>query len=179
MNSVRGVVLAAVVLLAGCSTADPPVTRAGTAPSTAAPSTAVAGAAASPPTGCASRVETGRLPEWADAGFSGEPRVPHVLGGQGEIVAILFGRPLTASRRDGANNKILWVAHPAATPSAATSPTTLTITATLHGTRTRVTREVAGGPGPSIVDLPQAGCWHLELRWSGHTDTMDLVYADS
>jgi hypothetical protein len=35
---------------------------------------------------------------------------------------------------------------------------------------------VGGGPGPSIIDLPQAGCWHLALKWSGHTDTMRLTY---
>jgi hypothetical protein len=42
------------------------------------------------------------------------------------------------------------------------------------GTQT-LSREVAGGPGPSIVDLP-AGCWHLTLTWSGHTDALDLRY---
>jgi hypothetical protein len=44
------------------------------------------------------------------------------------------------------------------------------------GTSEPVRRTVAGGPGPSIVDLPAAGCWRLALTWSGHTDTMDLVY---
>ncbi|MFG2008470.1 hypothetical protein ACGFNF_05285 [Micromonospora sp. NPDC048868] len=142
--------------------------------------TASAGAAGRAVTdGCGSRVETGPLPDWADAGFSGSTRMPHVLGARGEIVAVLFGHPLSRSRKHGTNNKILWVARPAATPPAATTPDALRITATLDGAGTRVTREVAGGPGPSIVDLPRAGCWHLELRWSGRTDVLDLVYADS
>ncbi|MFV2114852.1 hypothetical protein ACFHW0_21280 [Micromonospora sp. LOL_025] len=130
-------------------------------------------------TGCGSRVETGPLPDWADAGFSGSTRMPHVLGAGGEIVAVLFGHPLARARKHGTNNKILWVARPAATPPAATTPDALRITATLDGTATRVNREVAGGPGPSIIDMPRAGCWHLELRWAGRTDVMDLVYEDS
>src|SRR5262249_2762831 len=37
-------------------------------------------------------------------------------------------------------------------------------------------RVLAGGPGPSYVNLPSAGCWRLELSWSGLTDTLDLAY---
>ncbi|MGR6319504.1 hypothetical protein Q2K19_28385 [Micromonospora soli] len=161
------VALASVVLLAGCTTGSRPA---------AAPAGPPGAAAA---TGCAARVETGALPDWARAGFSGDARMPHVLGAHGDIVAALFAHPLAVERADGSNNKILWVARPVATSPATTAPATLEITATLDGTDTRVTREVAGGPGPSIIDLPRAGCWHLVLRWSGRTDTMDLVYADS
>ncbi|WP_225853669.1 hypothetical protein [Micromonospora sp. AMSO31t] len=151
------------VLLAGCTTAG----------RSATPATPAAVAT----TGCAARVDTGSLPDWADAGFSGDARIAHVLGAKGDIVAVLFGHPLAVGRTEGPTNKILWVARPAATPSAdAGAPASLVITATLDGTATRATREVAGGPGPSIIDLPQAGCWHLDLRWSGRTDTMDLVY---
>ncbi|MFU8852871.1 hypothetical protein ACNAW0_18060 [Micromonospora sp. SL1-18] len=164
------VVLGSVVLAAGCTTAAPSATPA----TTTAASPAVPAA-----TGCASRVETGALPDWADEGFSNVPAtIPHVFGAQGEIVAVLFAHPLVWERNDGINNKILWVSRPAPTPSDPTSAADLLITATLDGTDTRVTREVPGGPGPSIIDLPQAGCWHLDLRWSGRTDTMDLVYAD-
>ncbi|MFD2765513.1 hypothetical protein [Micromonospora eburnea] len=156
-----------VVLAAGCTT-----------PS-ASPGTPVgASAAASTATGCGSRIETGALPDWADAGFSGDARVPHVFGVRGEIVAVLFGHPLTVDRRDGVNNKILWVSRTGPTPADPALSADLVVTATLDGTDTRVTREVDGGPGPSIIDLPRAGCWHLDLRWSGRTDTMDLVYAD-
>jgi hypothetical protein len=34
----------------------------------------------------------------------------------------------------------------------------------------------AGGPGPSITDLPAPGCWTLRLSWSGHTDELKLRY---
>ncbi|MFR9775429.1 hypothetical protein ACL02O_05155 [Micromonospora sp. MS34] len=164
-SSARLMPAALVVLLAGCTTASRPATRVSTPASTA--------------TGCDARIETGPLPDWADAGFSGDARVPHVFGVRGEIVAVLFGHPLTYGRADEPSNKILWVARPATASSGPEAPATLLITATLDGAGTRATREVAGGPGPSIIDLPGPGCWHLELRWSGRTDRMDLVYAGS
>ncbi|MDH6464698.1 hypothetical protein M2302_004899 [Micromonospora sp. A200] len=173
MGSWGRVLLGSAVLLAACTTTGRSATPVG-APATTAPANPPASAAS----GCGSPVETGVLPDWADAGFSGEARIPHVFGAKGEIVAVLFGHPLALRRDEGPTNKILWVAKLAATSPDPASPATLAITATLDGTDTRVTREVAGGPGPSIIDLPRAGCWHLELHWSGHTDTMDLVYAE-
>lgn len=121
-------------------------------------------------TGCGSVVETGPLPEWARAGFSGDARMPHVMGDGGTIVAAIFGHPLAVTRPDGSSNKILWVAK------ASEPPGDLQIDATRDGTGDAVQRRVPGGPGPSIIDLPQAGCWRLTLTWSGHSDTMDLVY---
>ncbi|MFG1779977.1 hypothetical protein ACGFIG_26545 [Micromonospora sp. NPDC049048] len=162
------------LLLAGCATTTAPPPR-----QVGAPAGTASASAAGVPAGCGSRVETGPLPDWADAGFSGSTRMPHVFGFGGEIVAVLFGHPLAHSRKVGTNNKILWVARPAPTSPAAATRGPLRITATLDGTGTRVTREVDGGPGPSIIDMPQPGCWRLELRWSGRTDVMDLVYVDS
>jgi hypothetical protein len=163
-GSPRMMTLAALVLLAGCTAPDAPSGPAGDG--SAGPSAGVTGAA------CGMRVETGPLPEWADAGFSGDARAPHVIGVRGEIAAVLFGHPLTHPRGESPTNKILWVSRqPVSTGD------TLIIEATLDGTAQPVTREVAGGPGPSIVDLPQAGCWRLRLSWSGRTDTLDLTYA--
>ncbi|MGV9213599.1 hypothetical protein ACTFTM_17235 [Micromonospora sp. RB23] len=162
------VLLGSVLLLVGCTAGGQPATTAG---EPASPSMRAA-------TGCAGRVETGSLPDWADEGFHGDARMPHVFGARGEIVAVLFGHPLAQVRPDASSNKILWVARPATTSPAPDASTTLKITARLDGTDTRVTHEVAGGPGPSIIDMPRAGCWHLDLRWAGRTDTMDLVYAD-
>ncbi|MEU5964906.1 hypothetical protein ABZ777_27165 [Micromonospora parva] len=160
--------VSSVVLLAGCTTT--------TSGGSAAPAATTATTTASAATGCGSRVETGPLPDWADAGFSGDARVPHVFGAKGDIVAVLFAHPLRQVRDDGSNNKILWVARAATTSPAPVAPATLVITARLDGTDTQVIREVRGGPGPSIIDLPRAGCWRLDLSWSGHTDTMNLVY---
>ncbi|OKI67400.1 hypothetical protein A6A27_23125 [Micromonospora sp. CB01531] len=167
MGSWSRLVLGSVLLLAGCTTTE----RSAAPASTASPR--VAG-------GCTSPIEMGPLPDWADEGFSGGGSgPPHVFGAKGEILGVLFGYPLSQQPADGHNNKILWVARPAPTPSDTRSPETLVITATLDGTDTRVTHEVTGGPGPSIIDVPRAGCWHLDLRWSGRTDTMDLVFSEN
>ncbi|MDT5034483.1 MAG: hypothetical protein QOC94_4654 [Actinoplanes sp.] len=125
---------------------------------------------------CQAIVARGVLPVWARAGFSeARPRVPHVLGRSGGIVAILFAEPLYAPPTPKRNNKILWVAR---TPLAA--PADLRISAQRMKGRLRagkpVSRVVRGGPGPSIIDLPAPGCWRFTLRWARHTDTLDLVY---
>ena len=86
--------------------------------------------------------------------------MPHVLGRSEEIVAVVFGDPLRWPPSKGRNNKILWVAR-----QSTAAPSDLTIDAQrMQGTReveAPVRRVVEGGPGPSIVDLPGAGCWRL------------------
>jgi hypothetical protein len=49
----------------------------------------------------------------------------------------------------------------------------------MRGTRAigrPVTRVVPGGPGPSIIDLPAAGCWRVDASWGRHRDQLDLNY---
>jgi hypothetical protein len=87
------------------------------------------------------------------------------------MVAILFANPLSAPPAKDHNNKILWVSTLPGDPAAP-----FRIDAVLAGTDTRVRREVAPAPGPSIVDLPKPGCWHVTLHWGSNTDTIDLVY---
>jgi hypothetical protein len=119
---------------------------------------------------CRPVVSDGVIPSWATAGFSDpHPAVPHVMSAKGEMVAILFGGALYSPPSKDVNNKILWVTR----PSADSGP--LHIDAALAGTDIHARRSL-GAPGPSYVDLPQAGCWHLTLRWGGHVDTMDLEY---
>ncbi|GII57942.1 hypothetical protein Pth03_63310 [Planotetraspora thailandica] len=121
---------------------------------------------------CAPDVPSRVLPQWARRGFTeAEPRMPYVLGTRGDIAAILFGNPLAAPPRPDLSNKILWVSR------VPTDGSPLVVEARLAGSRTVVSRTVAGGPGPSIIDLPDSGCWHLTLTWSGRTDTMDLRYS--
>ena len=95
--------------------------------------------------------------------------MPHVLGRNGELVAILFGDPLTAPPREDRSNKILWVAR--RTPE----PGPLRLTALRGGMGKPVERVVENGPGPSGVDLP-AGCWRITARWPGGEDELDLTY---
>ena len=125
---------------------------------------------------CVAPTAFGVLPTWARAGFSSpRPRLPHVIGRGGEIAALLFGYPLASPPAARRNNKILWVSR-----SAPAHPTALWIRAQrMVGARAvgrPVTRLVQGGPGPSIVNLPAAGCWRLRLAWAGRTDTLDLRY---
>jgi hypothetical protein len=121
---------------------------------------------------CAPQVRTDALPVWARGGFSDDGSgLQHVLGDRGEIIAILFGAPLSSPPAKDRNNKILWVSK-----QRVEMGDQLKIEATLDGTSVRAEDKVDGGPGPSIVDLPQPGCWRLTLSWSGRTDTLDLLY---
>jgi hypothetical protein len=100
--------------------------------------------------------------------------MPHVLGAQGDIVAILWARrdALHAPPLTHQANKILWVSRPAVQPSAP-----LRIQATLNGTDRTAARDVPDGP--AYVNLPAAGCWTLNLSWSGHRDRVELRYVAS
>jgi hypothetical protein len=127
---------------------------------------------------CRSGTHVGVLPIWARAGFSNpRPRTEHVVGRQDRIAAILFGMGnyLDSPPAADHNNKILWVSRVRTRPGEA-----LRIGAQLMRGTSRVgapvNRTVFGGPGPSIINLPAAGCWRLTLRWSGWTDQLDLSY---
>lgn len=159
-------VLAFVVLLSGC-TADP------------APDAAPSPVSSLP--ACSAQVHQNEpLPEWARSGFSGDARATYAMSYGGQILGVLFGYPLSQPPSQGRNNKILWVAGPASQaprdPSAGPDYNDLLIDAQLNGRGEPVQRRIAGGPGPSIVDLPSPGCWRLALRWGGRTDVMDLQY---
>ena len=117
----------------------------------------------------------GVLPTWARAGFAEpEPAVAHVLSRSGEVVAILFGYPLASPPREGINNKVLWVHR-----DGSTSPVEIS-GQRMEGTTPMgepVARRLDGGFGPSIVDLPEAGCWRLSLTYGDRIDSIDLEYA--
>jgi hypothetical protein len=122
--------------------------------------------------------DRGVLPTWARTGFSEkQPKIPHVLGRDGEIVAILFGA-LEAPPTKDSGNKILWAAKDPVKPL---SDLRISAQRIVHGRRagTVVHRTVDGGPGPSGIELPRAGCWRMTLKWSGRTDQLDLRYRSS
>lgn len=134
------------------------------APATTSPST----------TGCRVDYSPQPLPQWARAGFTPPTQpMPYVLGDHGDIAAILWDphHPLVAPPAVDKSNKILWVAR----VGAAEGP--LLIRATSANTGRTVTRTVGGAPGPSIIDLPSAGCWSFELSWGSHRDHLMLGYA--
>jgi hypothetical protein len=128
-------------------------------------------------TSCASAVVYGSLPTWARAGFT-PPSVamPYVLGSRGDIVAVLWARhdPLVTPTPPGRANKILWVSKLSVGSSLEITARQLIGGAAVGAVQRRT---VLGGPGPSTIDMPTAGCWQFTLRWSGHVDTVNLPYA--
>ena len=128
---------------------------------------------------CASSVVYGPLPTWARAGFTPPSMaMPYVLGARGDIVAVLWAQhdPLVTPAPPDRNNKILWVSRLPDTPG---SSLQITARQLVGGTAVGAVqrRTVFGGPNPSIIDMPRAGCWQFTLRWSGHVDTVALPYA--
>jgi len=112
----------------------------------------------------------GPLPEWARSGFAPpEQPVAHLRSVEGHVVAVPFGWPLRERQPEGRANKVLWVAD-------IHTGGPMLIHARRETDIETVRREVAGGPGPSIIDLPGEGCWQLDLSWSGGTDRIYLRY---
>jgi hypothetical protein len=134
-----------------------------------APQAVTPGASAA---GCVSPVPVRPLPAWARSGFTGaNPSAPYVLGEDGDIAGVVFGERLHLDATSGPQNKILWIAR-----SGAAAP--LRIEATLDNSEGTVRRELPGGTGPSILDLPAAGCWRVALHWGNQSDTVWLRYEE-
>jgi hypothetical protein len=116
----------------------------------------------------------GVIPIWARTGFSeAEPAMPHVLTRSGDVVAIVFGFPLASPPREGTANKILWVHREGPTPPVEISAQRMEGTAAVGEP---VERRLDEGFAPSIVDLPDPGCWRLTLTYGDRTDSIDLEY---
>ncbi len=92
-----------------------------------------------------------------------------VVGTRQKITGEVFGRPLLVPPPRDHNNKILWRASQR-------GPGDLVISASLNGSDLRVQRLVEGGPGPSIINMPEAGCWTFSLKWPGHHDVVAVRY---
>jgi hypothetical protein len=124
--------------------------------------------------GCSGTVLTDAQPPiWAQGGWTnpkGQPWwVPWALGTDGTTVAYVFATQLVAGpspRVNGTNNKVLWVAKD-------------------HTLGVLVEGRPLGQPqpvvtvvgGPSIVDVPTAGCWTFKLSWTDnglHSSTINL-----
>jgi hypothetical protein len=128
---------------------------------------------------CSADIRYGTLPIWAQAGFNpADQPMPYVLGARGGIVAILWARhdPLLSPPSPDRRNKILWVSRLSLQPLSNLQITARHVVGTTPvGPVER--RVVLGGPGPSGIDMPSAGCWQFSLRWSGHMDQVDLEYS--
>jgi hypothetical protein len=104
--------------------------------------------------------------------------MPHALGARDAIVAILWARhdPLVSPALPDRNNKILWVSRLHLRTG---SDLRIMARRMVGGVPVGAvqTREVAGGPGPSGINMPSPGCWLFTLSWSGHTDSVALEYS--
>jgi hypothetical protein len=130
--------------------------------------------AASAPSACAP-IRTAVLPTWARAGFSDpKPSMPFVTSTSGAMVAIVFADPLISPALPELGNKILWV-----TNEDASAGDSLHIAGRLEGGTSTMQATVDGGPGPSLINVPVAGCWQFDLSWGSHRDTIDIAYAKS
>lgn len=125
---------------------------------------------------CERRIRQGGLPIWA-AG-AGIDSARFVVSDDDLVLGVLWADPLVAGEptSDHPNNKILWVVN---------SPRdghNLEITATPLGRTEPVvfdTFPANSGPGeiyPSIVDVPEPGCWQLELRWADNEAMVLIPY---
>jgi hypothetical protein len=99
--------------------------------------------------------------------------MPHLLTRSGDVVAILFGFPLASPPREGLANKILWVQREGPTSTVDISAQRMEGTAHVGEP---VERRLDGGFGPSVVDLPDPGCWRLRLTYDDRIDSIDLEY---
>ena len=110
---------------------------------------------------------------WARGGFTPpDQSVAHVTGSNGDIVGVLFVALHAPPLADQAN-KILWVAG----VTRGSGNPDLKIHATLNGSSMAVDRVVTGGPGPSTIDVPLAGCWTFTLSWSGHEEEVAVPFS--
>lgn len=125
---------------------------------------------------CEHMIHQGGLPAWAAR--AGIDSARFVVSDDDLVLGVLWADPLVAGEptSDRPNNKILWVVN---------SPRdghNLEITATPHGRTEPVvfdTFPANSGPGeiyPSIVDVPEPGCWQLELRWADNEAMVLIPY---
>ena len=120
--------------------------------------------------GCAGTVLTAaEPPAWAQGGWShvkGTPwPVPWAIATTGDAIAFVFAGELVAGsspRSDGTQNKVLWVEK---------TPTAFTVEGRPLGQAAPV---VTVPGGPSIVDVPSAGCWTFQLLQGKHTSVINL-----
>jgi hypothetical protein len=127
----------------------------------------------------ATSISRGEAPAWLDqaSGHNSPVGVPFAIDGAQTVVGFLFGNPLRAGHPENPANKILWIVRFPRDGS------DLTINAHPEGSATPVVKVVQpanSGPGeiyPSIVDMPTAGCWVMDLAWGSHRATLALPYA--
>jgi hypothetical protein len=183
----RLLALTVALLAVGCSNvaSNPPGQSPLASSSSAASPTADAPSGSPPPDtaiipgGCGeSHLYKGGEPAWLDsAGAHNNPTgLPYAVASNQTAAGFIFGYPLRAGHPSNPANKILWVVG---FPREG-SPLDITAQLPILGPAPVHQSEPADSePGeiyPSIVDVPQAGCWRFELSWGAHHDVVYLQY---
>lgn len=171
MRSVVALAFASTVTL-GCSSQ--PVANSSPTPSPAS----VASRATVVDPGCGfTQIVKGGTPAWLhslEGSSTYQEVVPYALSDPPTVAGFLYGYPLRAGHPTDRNNKILWLVE---LPPRAGS---LDVTAHLIDAASQTVRYsfafLSSGDVPSIVDVAQAGCWQIDLAWSGHHASLDLLY---
>jgi hypothetical protein len=133
------------------------------------------------PASCTSTVtgKGGTPPVWVESagGHNNPTGLPFIVDNSNTVAGFIFGYPLRAGHPENPANKILWVVR---LPRGGSD---LRISAHPLGAATpmvTVVQAADSGPGeiyPSIVDVPTAGCWVLDLAWGPHRAALALPYA--
>ena len=141
--------------------------------------------AAQPPPGA-----TLATPDGADEAAPARQSLPcpapaqrELVGRRHRIVGHSFGwpEPFRSPPLPDRHNKILWELQ---RTGQAGDTADLLITASLNGSEIVIHRRVEGHvtPGrsrPSIIDMPEPGCWTFTLAWGAERDTVSLRYRTS
>jgi hypothetical protein len=105
----------------------------------------------------------------------GEQR--RLVGARHNIIGAVFAPRLVSPPSPGYANKILWSSWQQ------TGSADLLISASLNGFALRARRTVdavTSGPSrPSIINMPETGCWTFSLRWGDTTDVVAVRYSRS
>ena len=111
------------------------------------------------------------------------PAQRELVGSRHRIVGHSFGwpEPFRSPPLLDRHNKILWELQ---RTGQAADTADLLITASLNGSEIVIHRRVEGHvtPGrsrPSIIDMPEPGCWTFTLAWGAERDTVAVRYRTS
>jgi hypothetical protein len=129
--------------------------------------------------GCGSTpVMRGHVPAWLDeAGAHNNPdALPYVIADPPQAAGFIFGYPLRSGHPDTPTNRILWVVGLPRNGSPLVITSHPLRTAAPIVTQSQPDDSSPGEIYPSIVDVPDPGCWHVDLAWAGHHAAVDLVY---
>ena len=122
--------------------------------------------------GCAGTVLTdAEPPVWAQGGWTKLTPwpVPWAFGTNSDSIAYLFATQLvagTSPRVDGSQNKVLWIVEDSPSGGGV-----VVEGRPLGQSQPLVT--IAGGP--SITDVPTAGCWTFQLSWSANGKHSSII----